>query len=260
MMAYHDMQQPFPFQNPQQAGWFNPQLAQNHGSYSGFGQGAYGQPLGQYGGQQFGQPNIGAWGSGAGWGGWGQHRQLSQNEVGDVVRQLVPLLPQLLAQAQPQAAFGHGFGVGGWGQAYGQRMLTQQDVNEVVRQILPILPQIVGALQGQGIQGPFQAAAIYGGLNSQYGTQNPFAQFANPYQQQPFGQLWQQHAQSAQSPWAQTQWPQTLQAFGPQAWGQQAWGQRNLTQQDVNEVARQLVAIIPQVINNLQAQGQQRMN
>jgi hypothetical protein len=33
-----------------------------------------------------------------------------------------------------------------------------------------------------------------------------------------------------------------------------------LTQQDAGEVARQLVNIIPQVISNLQAQGQQRVN
>jgi hypothetical protein len=244
MMAYHDLQQQFPFQNPQTA-WLNPQLAQTYG----FGQAAYGQNFGQYGGQQFGQPNIGAWG------GWGQHRQLSQNEVGDVVRQLVPLLPQLLAQAQqqPQAAFGYGgFGPGygqSYGQGYGQKFLTQQDVNEVVRQILPILPQIVGMLQGQGTwQGPLQAAAMHGGLNPQLGQQNPFAQFANPFQQQWSGQQ------------GQPGWTQAMQAYGPQAWSQQAWGQRNLTQQDASEVARQLVNIIPQVISNLQTHGQQRMN
>src|SRR5882757_4297525 len=130
MMAYHDLQQQNAFQNPLQSAWINPQIAQAYG----LGQAAYGQQFGQYGGQQFGQPNIGqpntgAWGLGAGWGtqpAWGQqHRQLSQYEVGDVVRQLVPLLPQILAQAQqqPQAAYGYG--------AYGQfpRPLTQQDVN-----------------------------------------------------------------------------------------------------------------------------------
>jgi hypothetical protein len=242
MMAYHDLQQQFPFQNLQ-TGWLNPQLAQSYG----LGQGAYGN-FGQYGGQQFGQPNTGGWGS------WGQHRQLSQNDVGDVVRQLVPLLPQLLAQAQqqPQAAFGYGGYGQGYGQNYGQlpKFLTQQDVNEVVRQILPILPQIVGMLQGQpqGTQGPLQAAAMHGGLNLQFGQQQPLAQFGNPFQQQWFGQQGQQG------------WPQAMQAYGPQAWSQQAWGQRNLTQQDAGEVARLLVNIIPQVISNLQAQGQQRVN
>jgi uncharacterized protein YidB (DUF937 family) len=176
-------------------------------------------------------------------------------QLGDVVRQLVPLLPQLLAQAQqqPQAAFGYG----GFGQGYGQfpKFLTQQDVNEVVRQILPILPQIVGMLQGQGTlpgtwQGPLQAAAMYGGLSAPIGQQNPFAQFANPGQQNPFQQQW----------FGQHGWPQAMQAYGPQAWSQQAWGQRNLTQQDASEVARQLVNIIPQVISNLQAQSQQRVN
>jgi len=243
MMAYHDLQQLNPFQNPLSA-WLNPQIAQGYG----LGQSAYGQQFGQYGGQQFGQPNIGGWGQGAGWGGqpaWGQNRQLSQYEVGDVVRQLVPLLPQILAQAQQQPQGAYGYGAYGQGQGgYGQfsRPLTQQDVNEVVRQILPIVPQIVGMLQGQG---PLQAAAIYGGLNPQLGAQNPFGQLASfstaqtPLQQQPFGQ--------------QQGWPQAMAAFGG---AQQAWGQRQLTQQDVGEVVRQLVAVIPQVIGNLQ--GQQR--
>jgi hypothetical protein len=259
MMAYHDLQQQFPFQNLQTA-WLNPQLAQTYGPGYGFGQAAYGQ--------QFGQPNMGAWGS------WGQHRQLSQNEVGDVVRQLVPLLPQLIAQAQqqPQAALGFG---GGFGQGYGQlpKFLTQQDVNEVVRQILPVLPQIVGMLQGQGawqgtLGGPLHAA-MHGGLNSQFAPQpNPLAQLANsignPWQQNPL-QQWSGQQNWGQHNWGQQNWPQAMPAYGPLAWGQQAWGQRNLTQHDVSEVARQLVNVIPQVISNLQAQnlgaqGQQRMN
>jgi hypothetical protein len=223
MVAYQDQLQN-PFQTPFQSTWMNPQLAQTYGP----GQAAYGQQFGQYGGQQFGQPNMSGWGMP----GWGPQRQLSHNEVGDVVRQIVPLLPQLLAQAQqhPQAAFGYG----GWGQQnYGQfpRMLTQQDVNEVVRQILPILPQIVGMLQGQG---PLQAGAMYGGWSGHIG---PNAQFANPYQQSQFGYQG---------------WPHMLSAFG----GTQAGGQRQLTQQDVNDVVRQLVGIIPQVIGNLQAYGQ----
>jgi hypothetical protein len=39
------------------------------------------------------------------------------------------------------------------------------------------------------------------------------------------------------------------------------WGhpQRQLTQQDVMEITRQLVGVIPQVIGNLQAFNQQRM-
>lgn len=252
MMAYHDFQQQFPYQNPQQAAWINPQLAQSYG----LGQAAYGQ--------QFGQPNIGGWGLSGGWG-QGQQRQLSQNEVGDVVRRLVPLLPQILAQAQqpPQAAFGYGglggfAGLGGHGQGYGQnygqfqRLLTQQDVNEVVRQILPILPQIVGMLQGQG---PLHAAAMYGGLNpqtaSQIGWQNPSAQFANPFQQNPFQQ------NPFQQQWfGQQGWPQTMAAHG----GTQTWGHRQLTQQDINEVVRQLAGIVPQVISSLQAYGQQRVN
>src|SRR5439155_9310420 len=84
-----------------------------------------------------------------------QQRQLSQQDVSEVVRQLVPALPQILAQAQqPHAAIGYA--------AFGQapRMLSQQDVNEVVRQLLPIVPQIVGMLQNQP---QLQHAAMHGG-------------------------------------------------------------------------------------------------
>jgi hypothetical protein len=242
MMAYHDNQQQFPFQAGQQMGWINPQLAQTYG----IGLPAYGQQFG-FGGHQFGQPNFGGWGSG---GGWPQQRQLSQYEVGDVVRQLVPLLPQILAQAQlqPQAAFGYGGfgGVGGYGQP--QRVLTQQDVQEVVRQIVPILPQIVNMLQGQN---PLHAAAIYGGANPQMAWQNPFGQFANPFQQHPSQQQWS----------GQQGWPQTMAAYGgTQPWNQQQWNQRQLSQHDVDEVVRQLAGVIPQVISGLQAYGQQRVN
>jgi hypothetical protein len=152
-------------------------------------------------------------------------------------------LPHILAQAQqPHGALGYA--------AYGQqqqRPLTQQDVNEVVRQLLPILPQIVGALQGQP---QWQQAAMYGGagpwgqlgsgnLGQNLGGQFPFA--ALP-QQQPFGQFG----------------PQFQAAFG----GASSLGQRQLTQQDVADVTRQLAALIPQVIGNLQAfnQNPQRMN
>jgi hypothetical protein len=87
-----------------------------------------------------------------------------------VVRQIVPLLPVMLAQAQqPMAAFGYG------GYSQGPRMLGPQDVNEVVRQILPIVPQIVSALQGgQGLH-----PAGYGG----YGG---FGQFGQSFYGQPF--------------------------------------------------------------------------
>jgi hypothetical protein len=246
MMAYHDNQQQFPFQSPQQAGWMNPQLAQAYG----IGLPAYGQQFG-FGGLQFGQPNFGGWGSGAG---WPQQRQLSQYEVGDVVRQLVPLLPQILAQAQlqPQAAFAYGGlgSLGGYGQS--QRLLSQQDVQEVVRQILPILPQIVSMLQGQN---PLHTAAMYGanyaGVNPQIGWQNPWGQFANLFQQNPFQQ------NPFQQQWSGQQgWPQTMAAYG----GMQPWNQRQLSQHDVNEVVRQLAGIIPQVISGLQAYGQQRVN
>jgi hypothetical protein len=191
-MAYYDTQQQNPMQNPQ----FNPQLSalfnpQNWQAF-GSGQAAYG---GQYGAQP--------WGTQPQWWGQQQQRQLSQHEVSEVVRQLLPALPQILAQAQQQTTpFGYA--------AYGQtpRLLSQQDVNEVVRQILPFVPQIVGTLQQQG---------------------QPFGQYGSP---------------------------QLQSAFGSPMWGQP---QRQLTQQDVVEITRQLVGVIPQVIGNLQAFGQQRI-
>jgi hypothetical protein len=264
-MAYYETQQQNPLHNsqfnPQQWGLFNPSsmLGAGYGlGQSALGQAAYGQQYGQYGTQS----PIGAFGYNAGWGAqpqgqgqqqpqwwgqqqqpqwgqqqpqgfgqqgfgqqgfgqqqpqsWGQQRQLSQQDVSEVVRQLLPALPQILAQAQqPHGALGYA--------AYGQapRLLSQQDVNEVVRQILPIVPQIVGMLQGQP---QLQYAALQGGSS-------------------PFGQ---QHGG-----------PQFQSAFGASA---QAGQQRQLSQQDVAEVTRQLVGLIPQVIGNLQAYNQQRMN
>lgn len=170
-------------------------------------------------------------------------RQLTQQDVGDVVRQLVPMLPQILAQAQP-ATMGYG---------YGQRSLTQQDVNEVVRQILPIVPQVAAALQGHA---PAVAAhAGYGALQNPFAqhlfAQNPWAQAAqNPFAQMAIPQLMQQL-----QPFGQPGWPQFQSAFG----GMPNWSQRTLTPNDVNEVVRQLVTIIPQAITNLQTLNQQRV-
>jgi hypothetical protein len=186
-----------------------------------------------------------------GWGhqfGWGQpQRQLSPQDVGEVVRQLLPILPQIVAQAQqPQIGYA----------AYGQpqRQLSPQDVNEIVRQLLPVVPQIIGLLQ-QG-QPQLQQAAMYGGYGpGQFGQsgftpgfagQQPFGFGQNPLQQQPFGQAFGQAA-----------WPYAQAAYGSQ--GAQGQPQRQLTQQDAAEVARQLVGVIPQVIGNLQTFHQQRM-
>jgi hypothetical protein len=177
-----------------------------------------------------------------------QPRQLTQQDVGDVVRQLVPMLPQILGQAQP-ATMGYG---------YGQRSLTQQDVNEVVRQILPIVPQVAAALQGQAPA----VAAIHAGYGA-YGLQNPFAQ--NLFAQNP----WAQATFAGQNPFAQMAMPQLLQQqpFGQPGWpqfqsafgGMPNWSQRTLTPNDVNDVVRQLVTIIPQAIANLQTLNHQRV-
>jgi hypothetical protein len=254
MSYFYDSQQQAVQYPQQQWGGFgsamlNPAISQAYGSQA-YGQPQFGQP--QFlSGQQFGQPNLNAFGQTTGWpSAWAQsQRQLSQQDVGEVVRQLVPLLPQILAQAQPMQAMGYGYG-------QPQRLLTQQDVNEVVRQILPIVPQIAAALQGHT---PTAAAAMYGGG---LGQQNPFAQnpwaqatfasqnlfgqapFAQPLQQQPFGQQG---------------WPQFQAAFGGTPNWNQVQQQRTLTQTDVNEVVRQLVGIIPQAIANLQTLNQQRV-
>jgi hypothetical protein len=263
-MTYYDTQQQNPAHNPQfnpqQGAPFSSQTAQPYGAWLnmpspqatggyGLGQAAYGQQYGQYGGQ----PSIGAFGYNPGWGaqpqGWGQQhqpqqqqlqwggqqqRQLSQQDVSEVVRQLVPVLPQILAQAQqPHAAIGYA--------AYGQapRQLSQQDVNEVVRQILPMVPQIVGTLQGQP---QLQYAAMQGGQG--FGQQG-LGQFGQGNPAQSFGTQFGSGG------------PQFQSAFGaPAAWGQQ---QRQLTQQDVSDITRQLIGVIPQVIGNLQAFNQQRM-
>ncbi len=265
-MTYYDPQQQY-LNNPQQWAPLHSQTAQPYGAWLGMsspqatggyglGQAAYGQQYGQYGGQ----PPMGAFGYGAGWGAqpqaqaWGQlqqpqwggqqQRQLSQQDVSEVVRQLVPVLPQILAQAQqPHAAIGYA--------AYGQapRQLSQQDVNEVVRQILPIVPQIVGTLQGQP---QLQYAAMQGGQGL---GQQGFGQ--QGFGQQGLGQFGQGYP--AQNLGTQFGFggPQMQSAFGaPAAWGQH---QRQLTQQDVSDITRQLIGVIPQVIGNLQAFNQQRM-
>jgi hypothetical protein len=260
-MTYYDTQQQNPAHNspfnPQQWAAFSSQAAQPYGAWPsapsmqaiggyGLGQAPYGQQYGQYGGQ----PSTGAFGYNAALGaqpqGWGQQqqpqwggqqqRQLSQQDVSEVVRQLVPALPQILAQAQqPHAAIGYA--------AYGQapRQLSQQEVNEVVRQILPIVPQIVGMLQNQP---QLQYAAMQGGQG--FGQQG-----LGQYGLGQFGQ-----GNPLQNLGAQFGGPQYQSAFGaPAAWGQQ----RQLTQQDVADITRQLIGVIPQVIGNLQALNQQRM-
>lgn len=224
-MTYQDIYQQGSWQNPTQWGGNSQQMP---GMNFGLGQAAYG-PQGPFGtGQQFASA-------------WGQpwQRQLSPQDVGEVVRQMVPLLPQILAQSQqPLAAFGYGVN---------QRQLSPQDINEVVRQLLPILPQIIGAIQ----QGQMPMNAIHGGLG-QYGFgqslgwQNPFAQQA---------QYGQGYGQGFGNPYGQFGSPFQA-AFG----GLQNLGQRQLSPQDVNEVVRQLVTAIPQVIGSLQAYGGQRLN
>lgn len=264
-MTYYDTLQqnlahgsPFGQSGPQQwgSGAFGSQGGQQQGGQQyggggpGLGQAAYGQQYGQFGGQ----PTFGAFGYGPGWGGqtgWGQQpgqqpgqqtwggqqRQLSPQDVNEVVRQLVPALPQILAQAQTPFA---GMGYAAYGQA--PRQLSPQDVSEVVRQILPIVPQIMGMLQSQP---QMQHSAMHGGPGQ--GQFGGLGQFGPGYPTQ---------AQPAQMWGSQFGAPQFQAAFG----GQTGFGQqRQLTQQDVADITRQLIGVIPQVIGNLQAYGQQRM-
>lgn len=195
------------FAETQQATWQNAQGPGNTHQPGGFGQPAFGQ----YGGQ-----NTAGYGAPGWWGqtGINQSRQLTPHDVNEVIRQLAPLLPQIVAQAQQpgfQAAYGFGQ----------HRSLTQQDVNEIVRQILPMVPQLVGSLQGQGQGGNF--------------GQQGFGQ--QGFGQQGFGGG-----------------PQFQAMHG----GAQNHMQRQLGQQDLQEVVRQLIAVLPQAIGNLQQQGLQR--
>ena len=221
-------------QNPAQ--WMQSGANSPLGASGGFGQAAYGQQPGQFGLGQIG----GAWGP----------RQLSQQDVGEVVRQIVPLLPQVLAQSQQQPLAAFGYGGYGMGQ---HRQLSPGDVNEVVRQLLPLLPQIVGAIQhGQAPWGqPMPIAAMYGGTGQLGQTafgQSPYAQ--GPFAQGQFGQFGPQPQFG--------QWPMQA-AYGTQGIGTPGFGTRQLSPQDVNEVVRQLTTMIPQVMGNLQAYGQ-RLN
>jgi len=213
-MIHSETSQQNAFQNPHQT---SPQvaaalqqLAQALQQTQQTQQGGLGQ--GQFGQGAFGQGVFGhntPFGTGQNWGG---QRQVSQQEVGNVLQQIAPILPQIIAQAQqqnqmqqPLAAFGGGYGVN-------QRSLSQQDVNEVVRQILPIIPQL---LQQQGYgQGGF----------GQQGQQ---------------GSGWQ--GQSAYGTSQQNNGQQNNGLFGQQ----QHQHQRQLSPQDVNEIARQLAEVIP---------------
>ncbi len=218
-MMHSDHSQQNPFQNSQQGIPNLQQLAQAllQNSLSqqgtGFGQGSIGQ--GAYG--AFGNPLAGGQFS-TNWGWGAPQRQLSQQDVSNILQQIAPVLPQIIAQAQqhqnqPMAAFG-----GGWGVM--QRSLSPQDVSEVVRQILPAIPQLLQAMQQQG--GPWGFAPQGFGLGG-LGPQ---------------GQGWQGQA-----------------AYGPgpqQNPFQQPGLPRQLSQQDVNEIVRQLSEVVQQAYGGQQ--------
>lgn len=136
---YSDNSQWSAFSNPQP--WAG--LGQGSISQGAFGQGAFGT---SFGGAPYAAGNWAA-----------PQRQLTQQDVGAILQQIVPVLPQIIAQAQqnqqyqqyhPMAAYGGGFG-------FNQRSLSPQDVSEVVRQILPMIPQVLQSAQQQGAQAGF---------------------------------------------------------------------------------------------------------
>ncbi len=170
------------FQNPNVTPSLSPFAQSTLHPQAHLGQAAMGQ--GAYGG--FGNPMGGQFA--AGWG--APQRQLSQQDVSNILQQIAPVLPQIIAQAQqnqyqPMAAYGGGFGA--------QRSLSPQDVSEVVRQILPIIPQLVQSMQQQGGQiglgqtGLGQMGFGQGGLGGMSG-QGWQGQAAYGGQQTPFQQ------------------------------------------------------------------------
>jgi hypothetical protein len=212
-MIHSDNAQQNAFQNPQQAASLHQlvqSLLQNQQAQqtAGIGQGGYGQ--GAFGQGNFGQ---GAFGGqfGQNWGAqnWGAQRQLSPQDVSNVLQQIAPILPQIVAQAQqqqyqqPLAAFGGGYG-------HNQRSLSQQDVSEVVRQILPIVPQLLQSMQQQNY-----------GQTGGFGQQG-FGQQGGGQGQAAYG-LGQQH----------------------NSWQQHMQHQRQLSPQDVTEIVQQLTQVIP---------------
>ncbi|MBV8664807.1 MAG: hypothetical protein JO107_17120, partial [Hyphomicrobiales bacterium] len=152
-------------------------------------------------------------------------RQLSQHDVSNILQQIAPVLPQLIAQAQqnsyqPMAAYGGG----GFG---GQRSLSPQDVGEVVRQILPIIPQLLQSMQQQNSSwGMGQTGFGQSGIGQIGGIGH-------------MGQGWQGQAafgSSQQSPFQQNPFQQSPQSSIAQ----------RLTHQDVHEIVRQLGEVIQQ--------------
>jgi hypothetical protein len=174
---------------------------------------------GAYGGA--GNP-LGGGSFAAGWGWGAPQRQLSQQDVSAILQQIAPVLPQIIAQAQQhqyQPMAAYGGGIGA------QRTLSPQDVSEVVRQILPVIPQLMQSAQQPG--GAWGLAQM--GLGQFGGVGQP-------------GQGWGQAAYGLQqNPFQQFQQP------------------RQLTQQDVNEIARQLSEVVQQAYGGQQT-GQMRFS
>jgi len=164
-----------------------------------------------------------------------------------------------------QGGFGQGgFGQGGsgqqgWGQ---QRQLSQQDVSAILQQIAPVLPQLIAQAQ----QGQVQPLAAFGGGFGQQRTLSP--QDVNEIVRQILPvilQSTQQNSLGGQQGWsggaglgaygnanAQQQSP-----FQQTGWQQQQRGGQQVTQQDVQEIVRQ----VSEALSGGQAgqSGQQRL-
>ena len=145
----------------------------------------------------------------------------------------------------------------GWGWGGAPRQLSQQDVSAILQQIAPILPQIIA--QAQQHQHPYQAMAAYGGGFGAQRTLSP--QDVSEVVRQILPVI-PQLMQSTQQPGAwgggfglPGQAWQGLAAYGvgPQQNPFQPLQQpRQLSQQDVNEIARQLSEVIQQSYGGLQ--------
>jgi hypothetical protein len=224
---HSDLSHQNPFQNPQ--GPYSPQAISTAQQLAqALLQLAQNQQGGGYAQGTIGQGAYGAFANplaggpfAAGWGWGAPQRQLTQQDVTSILQQIAPVLPQIIAQAQQhqyQPMAAYGGGFGA------QRTLSQQDVSEIVRQILPVIPQLMQSAQQGGAWGLAQT-----GLG-------PFGGLGMP------GQGWQgqpAYGLGQQNPFQQFQQP------------------RQLTQHDVNEIARQLSEVVQQAYGGQQT-GQMR--
>ncbi len=211
------------------------------------------------------------------------HSEHSQQNAFQNPQQGIPnlqnLLQSLLQNAQGQqgsgfgpgpigqgayGAFGNPLGGGqfaaGWGWGGPQRQLTQQDVSSILQQIAPVLPQIIAQAQQHQYQ---PMAAFGGGFGATQRSLSPQDVSEVVRQILPVIPQLLQTMQQQGGQWGAAQTGQGWQgqaAYGlgqPQNLFQQYQQPRQLSQQDVNEVVRQLSEVIQQAYGGQQT-GQMR--